>query len=109
SRGPGSPEAAPVPSPDLEGLCQAYAAGAGGGPGAAMAATAFQALARAAGGEDQVPAYCEQLLPGERKLKDPKNPGDPGAPGGGDPDQGGPPPGPGGGNQGRPGSRADTG
>ena len=77
-----------------------------------MEATALQALARAAGGEDQVPAYCEELLPGDQKLKDPKDskdPGDRGTHGGGGPDQGSPPPGPGGDDQDRPGSRADAG
>ena len=96
SRGPGPSAAAPAPSPDLKGLCQAYAA---------MQATAFQALVQAAGGEDRVPAYCEDLLPGDQKLKESKNPGEPEPPGGGDPSPGVPPPGTGGGNQDRPGSR----
>jgi hypothetical protein len=68
-----------------------------------MDAPAFQALAQAAGGEDQVGAFCEDLLPGDQKLKEPKDPGDPEPPGGGSPGQGGPPPGGGGGGQGRPG------
>jgi hypothetical protein len=73
-----------------------------------MEATAFQALAQAAGGEDLVPAYCEDLLPGDQKLKEledkdagsSKDPGDPESPGGGNPDQGAPPPGTGGGDPG---------
>ena len=109
SRGPGPAAAAPAPSPDLKGLCQAYArapaAGAGHGQGGAMQATAFQALVQAAGGEDRVPAYCQDLLPGDQKLKESKDPGEPEPPGGGNPSPGGPPPGTGGGNQDRPGSR----
>jgi hypothetical protein len=115
SRAPGPSAGAPAPGPNLEGLCQAYAKAyaAGTGQGAAMEAPAFQALARAAGGEDQVPAYCEDLLPGDQRLKQPKdkdagnsentkNPRDP-EPAGGTPGQGGPPPGTGGGDQDRPG------
>jgi hypothetical protein len=114
SRGPGPSAAVPAPSPNLEGLCRAYAADAGG-QGPALEAAAFQALARAAGGQDQVPAYCEDLLPGDQKLKNPKDdkdpngskdPGEPEPPGGGNPGQGGPPPEPGGGNQGAPGPAA---
>jgi hypothetical protein len=103
SRRPGPSATAPAPGPDLEGLCQAYAAGAG--QGGAIQATALQALVQAAGGEDRVPAYCEDLLPGDQKLKKPKNPGEPEPPGGGNPSPGDPPPGTGGGNQDRPGSR----
>jgi hypothetical protein len=80
-------------------------AGAGHGQGGAMQATAFQALVQAAGGEDRVPAYCQDLLPGDQKLKESKNPGEPEPPGGGNPSPGVPPPGTGGGNQDRPGSR----
>jgi hypothetical protein len=112
--GPGPSLAAPDPSPALEGLCRAYAAGAGGGQGAAMEATAFRALAQAAGGEEKVPIYCQDLLPGDQMLTEPKDddvgssensedPGDPDPPGGGAPDQGRPPPGTGGGGQNRPG------
>ena len=116
SRGPGPSAGAPAPSPNLKGLCQAYAKAyaAGAGQGAAMEAPAFQALAHAAGGEDKVSVYCEDLLPGDQRLKEPKdkdagnsentrNPGDPESPGGGTPGQGGPPPAPGGGDQNRPG------
>jgi hypothetical protein len=35
-------------------------------------ATAFEVLTRAAGGEDKVAAWCEDLLPGDQKLKEPK-------------------------------------
>jgi hypothetical protein len=41
------------------GLCQAWLAGQGGEHGKRMDSTAFQALAAAAGGADQVPAYCQ--------------------------------------------------
>jgi hypothetical protein len=94
--GPGASAVAPAPTPNLEGLCRAYAAGAG--QGEAMEATAFQALVRAAGGEDQVPAWCEDLLPGDQQLeqpkdtKAPKEPGEPAPSGSGNPGEGGSPP-----------------
>jgi hypothetical protein len=40
-------------------------------------ATAFGALARAAGGQERVPAFCEDLLPGDQKPKEPKEPKQP--------------------------------
>jgi hypothetical protein len=41
------------------GLCQAWLAGQGGEHGKRADSTAFQALAAAAGGVDQIPAYCQ--------------------------------------------------
>jgi hypothetical protein len=41
------------------GLCQAWLAGQGDEHGKRVDSTAFQALATAAGGADQVPAYCQ--------------------------------------------------
>jgi hypothetical protein len=71
-RGRGTTGAAPGANPDLEGLCRAYLAGKGSEQGRRLGATAFEALARAAGGPDQVDAYCQDLLPGAAKPK--KNP-----------------------------------
>jgi hypothetical protein len=49
------------PSPSLAGLCHAYAAGAGD-HAKVLANPAFTALLTAAGGQDDVPAYCAALL-----------------------------------------------
>jgi hypothetical protein len=46
------------------GLCRAWQAGQGGDQGLRMDAVAFQALADAAGGADQVAAYCEDVTAG---------------------------------------------
>ena len=91
--GPGS-----AASPDLEGLCQALLAGNGAEQGKKLDAAAFAALARAAGGQDKVPAYCQSLQPGDGKPKKQKQPGPPDDPGQG---SGGPPAGTGGSNQGQ--------
>jgi hypothetical protein len=97
---PGTTSAAAAASPDLKGLCRAYLAGKGAESGKRLDATAFQALARAAGGEDRVQAYCERLEPQDPEPDDPKpkdqQPGAPDDPGQG---QGGPPPSNGGGGQ----------
>ena len=45
-----------------DGLCQAWSAGQGDDHGKRADAPAFQALAAAAGGADQVAAYCEAEL-----------------------------------------------
>jgi hypothetical protein len=47
-----------------DGLCQAWQAGQGGDHGKRMDAVAFKALAEAAGGADQIAAYCEDTTPG---------------------------------------------
>jgi hypothetical protein len=98
-RGRGTTGAAPGANPDLEGLCQAYLAGKGSEQGRKLGATAFEALARAAGGPDQVDAYCQDLLPGAAKPEKEKNPpsNDQGQEQG--QGQGGPPSGTGGGNE----------
>jgi hypothetical protein len=72
--GPGS-----AASPDLEGLCQAFLAGYGAEQGKKLDATAFEVLARAAGGQHKVPAYCQSLLSVDSKpKKQPVPPDDPG-------------------------------
>ena len=58
---PGTTGAAAAASPDLKGHCRAYLAGKGAEIGTKLDATAFQALARAAGGKDRVQAYCQRL------------------------------------------------
>ena len=97
--GPGTTSAGPAAGPALEGLCQAFAAGGGTQQGGNLDATAFSALATAAGGEDKVAAFCEDLLPGDQKLKEPKTTKDtkkpkdqeqPSPPGNADQGQGGP-------------------
>ena len=99
--GPGS-----AASPDLEGLCQAFLAGKDAEQGKKLDATAFEALARAAGGQDKVPAYCQARQPGDGKPKQQKQPMPPEDPGQGQ-GSGGLPAGTGGDNQGQ-GGRLDT-
>jgi hypothetical protein len=70
SRGPG---AGPAASPNLEGTCQAFLAGSGAEQGGKLDATAFEALARAAGGQDKIPAYCEALESKDEKAKQPSD------------------------------------
>jgi hypothetical protein len=86
------------------GLCQAWLAGQGDDHGRRADATAFQALAAAAGGADQVAAYCEAdasasathgqrpaAPPGNGQVKtSPPTTGPPASPGNGH-GQGGPP------------------
>ena len=60
----GHPSAAP--SPALQGLCHAYAAGAGSNSGKALDNPAFAALITAAGGKDKVSSYCTTLLKSSR-------------------------------------------
>jgi hypothetical protein len=71
SRGPGD---GPAASPNLEGLCLAFLSGNGSEEGGRLDATAFEALTRAAGGQERVPVFCEDLLPGDEKAKEPKEP-----------------------------------
>jgi hypothetical protein len=98
-RGPGAAGAGPAAAPNLEGLCRAVMYGNGAELGGKLDATAFEVLARAAGGEDKVAAFCEDLLPGDQKLKEPKTTKDtkkpkdqeqPSPPGNADQGQGGP-------------------
>ena len=98
--GPGAAGAGPAAAPNLEGLCQAFTAGNGGQQGAKLDATAFEVLTRAAGGEDRVTAYCEDLLDADqpsgkpkdtRPPKEPDQPGQPSPSGNGGQGQSGPP------------------
>jgi hypothetical protein len=82
---------------DNKGLCQAYLASKDAEPGKKLESSAFQALARAAGGEDKIAGYCAELLSDEAKPKGGNN-GQP-EPGGQGQGQGGPPPSSGPGNQ----------
>jgi hypothetical protein len=75
--GPGTAGAKPAAAPNLKGLCQAFESGNGAKQGGKLDATAFEVLARAAGGKDKVAAWCEDLLPGDQKLKEPKEPKEP--------------------------------
>jgi hypothetical protein len=50
------------PSPSPRGLCQAYTAHVGSGPGKALDSPAFSALITAAGGKDKVAAFCTSML-----------------------------------------------
>jgi hypothetical protein len=75
--------------PDVEGLCQAFLAGEGAEQGKKLDATAFQDLAKLAGGAEKIPSYCEEVLAGGATPKEQdKKPQPP--PGGGQ-GQGGPP------------------
>jgi hypothetical protein len=88
----GRATAGPVARPALEGLCRAWQS-SNGGQGGRPDAAAFETLAAAAGGPDEVPAFCEELLAADAKPKAPKEtrptdpPDDPGQGQG----QGGPP------------------
>jgi hypothetical protein len=99
--GPGAGGAGSIAGQYLEGLCQAFLSGSGAEEGGKLDATAFEALARAAGGQDKVPAYCQALQPGDQEAKEQgarqPEPSDSGGPG-----QGGPPAGTGSGGQGVP-------
>jgi hypothetical protein len=63
-----------VAHPDLEGLCRAFLAGKGGEQGGRLDASAFEALSRAAGGDDQMRTFCQRLVPVDAKQKEPKEP-----------------------------------
>lgn len=54
-----------IPSPELLGLCRAYAAGAGAEAGAALDSPAFRVLITAAGTVEQVDEYCAALRAAE--------------------------------------------
>jgi hypothetical protein len=101
STGPGG--AGPAAAPNPEGLCQAFVSGNGAEQGGKLDATAFEVLARAAGGQDRVGAYCQALVEkdqasgkpeGPKDTKQPKEPEQPEQPspsGNGGQGQGGPP------------------
>jgi hypothetical protein len=66
-----APTAAGNPAgPDVEGLCQAFRAGKGAEQGKKLDATAFQDLAKLAGGAEKIPAYCEEVLAGGATPKE---------------------------------------
>jgi len=91
---PGSTGARPAGGLALEKRCEAFAAGNGAERGGKLDATAFEELAEAAGGEERVADFCEDLLPGDQKLKETEKPSRPGQPdpsGSGGQGQGGPP------------------
>jgi hypothetical protein len=100
--GPGGGGARSAAGPNLEGLCQAFLPGNGGEQGGKLDATAFEALARAAGGQDKVPAYCAALQSGKQKPKEPNEPRQPEPADSGGQGEGGPPAGTGSGGQGGP-------
>ena len=98
STGPGGAGTAAAPNPD--GLCQAFVSGNGAEQGGKLDATAFEVLARAAGGQDRVGAYCQALVEkdqasgkpkGPKDTKQPKEPEQPSPSGNGGQGQGGPP------------------
>jgi hypothetical protein len=68
--------AGPAAQPDKDKLCKAFLASQDKEHGKQMDATAFQRLAEAAGGESQIPAYCEGVQPKDEKGK--PEPGDQG-------------------------------
>jgi hypothetical protein len=95
----GPAAAGPAAGPALDGLCQAFLAGNGSEQGK-LDAAAFKKLAAAAGGDDRVEVFCEELLAADVQVKGPKEskPKDP--PNDGGQDQGGAPPSSGGGGTG---------
>ena len=74
STGPGGAGTAAAPNP--EGLCQAFVSGNGAEQGGKLDATAFEVLARAAGGQDRVGAYCQALVEKDQASGKPKGPKD---------------------------------
>jgi hypothetical protein len=93
------PTAARSPAgPDVERHCQAFLAGKGAEQGKKLDATAFQALAKLAGGAEKITSYCEQVLAGGATPKDGKPQQPPGS--GQGQGQGGPPTSTGAGTQG---------
>jgi hypothetical protein len=100
---PATPGSGPAAGSKVKGLCQAYVAGTGDEQGKKLDAAAFEALARAAGGADRIPAYCQEVDPDspERSGREPgpqEQPGDrqhggpPASTRQGNPGHGGPPP-----------------
>jgi hypothetical protein len=84
--------AGPAAGSALNGLCQAVQEGNGGEQGGKLDATAFQALAAAAGGADEISAFCEDLLATDAKAKKPNEPKPKDPSGNGGQGQGGTPP-----------------
>lgn len=88
---PGTAAAGSVAGPNLEGLCRAFLAGNGGEQGQKLDATAFAALSRAAGGDDEMRDFCQRLLPPDAKGEQPNEPRQDDPSGDEDHGQGGPP------------------
>jgi hypothetical protein len=86
---PGTAAAGSAAGPNLEGLCQAFLAGNGGEQGGKLDGTAFQLLARAAGGADRTRGFCQRLQATDAKPKDSKKPKPQDPPGDGNQGQGG--------------------
>lgn len=77
--GAGKPaDAGATPDPSVTGLCAAYTAQVGEDPGKALESPAFEALITAAGGEDNVSAYCDTLTKENGKPSDLPTPTAPG-------------------------------
>jgi hypothetical protein len=74
---PGSTAAGPAARPDRQGLCRAYLSSLDKQHPKKMDAAAFARLAKAAGGESRIPAYCEGVEPGDPKPKDDEQQGPP--------------------------------
>jgi hypothetical protein len=91
---PGSTAAGPAAKPDRQELCRAYLVSLDKQQDKKMDASAFALLAKAAGGESRIPAYCEGVEPGTPKPKDEEQQGPPDDKGQGQNDS---PPGDGGG------------
>jgi len=91
SQRPGSAAAGPAAEPALDRLCRAFQEGNGGQQGGKLDATAFKALATAAGGSDKVAAFCQDLLATGAKAKNPKETKPGGPPDEAGQGQGGPP------------------
>jgi hypothetical protein len=68
--GPGSTATQSPGGPDVERLCQAFLAGKGTEQGKKLDATAFQTLARLAGGAEEIPVYCQKILAGGAEPKE---------------------------------------
>ncbi len=66
----------PSPSPSLRGLCSAYTAGVSASHGKALDNPAFTALITAAGGKDNVAAFCAAKL-GSKAGQSPHAPANP--------------------------------
>jgi hypothetical protein len=69
-RGPDPTAAGSPGGPDVERLCQAFLAGKGTEQGKKLDATAFQTLARLAGGAEKIPDYCQETLAGGAEPKE---------------------------------------
>jgi hypothetical protein len=100
---PGTLGSGPAASSKVKGLCRAYVAGKGDEQGKKLDAAAFEALARAAGGADRIPAYCQEVDPDSPEISgrehgpeeqpgDPQHGGPPASTGRGNPGHGGPSP-----------------